>query len=150
MLLMRREGKGGGHVLVRYFDVGRFVVCLCERYPYSIFMRATLIPPCCRAAVVCYLPFPLSHITGVRTGGQDGSQRRQLQSHSPAGISAEAPLERLGGKWETGRVRGQMNVEWGLGGCRYTSIPCSHPPKKAPSVNPPYKRLFFILNGSQS
>ena len=66
---------------------------LCKQYPYSIFMWATLIPLC-----YAMLPLPLSHITGVRTGGEDGSQRRQLQSHSPAGVSAQAPLERLGGK----------------------------------------------------
>ena len=61
-----------------------------------------------RVAMQCcatYLPThyysfspPLPHITGVRTGGEDGAQRRQLQSRPPARLSAQAPLERLGGK----------------------------------------------------
>ena len=37
-----------------------------------------------------------------------------------------------------------MNVEWELGGGLQTALPCSHPPNKAPSVNPPCTRQFFF------
>ena len=57
-----REGKGRGkrgHVFVRYFDVRRRSVrCLCERYPHSIFMRATLIPMPCRGRYATFSSFP--------------------------------------------------------------------------------------------
>ena len=58
----------------------------------------------CNVELPTYLPTtthsfsPAPHITGVRTGGEDGAQRRQLQSRPPARLSAQAPLERLGGK----------------------------------------------------